>query len=185
MNNENFLNKLTEAENLILLCKNEEKVFEGLNILEEILMNITNSIENNYKITVIINKLIDCFCKVNNQTKICILNLIKNYNKKLFSENIFIKKDVEKKNKHLIIIIKYSSDPMERRIALNLIYEFNFLINLELIHNIFNLYNSEIYILTKDEKIIIEKIFKIIINNNLNYKQNVLNFLNLYNIKLN
>ena len=184
MNNEKFLKKLTEAENLILLCKDEEKVFEGLNILEEILMNITNSIENNYKITVIINKLIDCFCKVNNQTKICILNLIKNYNKNLFSSNIFIKKDVEKKSKHLINLI-CSIDPMQRRIALNLIYEFNFLINLELVHNIFNLYNSEIFNLTNDEKKIIEKIFKIIINNNLNYKQNVLNFLKLYNIKLN
>ena len=118
--------------------------------------------------------------KLNNKSRICFLKIIKRY-KNTFENNIYVKI-------HSNLLVTYISkiitccDSITRRCYINLLSILPFLLNLELLHRLFNQYSNSF--VSEDEKIEIHKLFKIIIENNFPLKKNILNFIEINKINI-
>ena len=65
-----------------------QNIYESLNILEDILSNLDNSIMNFKKLHIVLEKIIELFEKRDNRTRECILFLLKKYSN-LFNNSIY------------------------------------------------------------------------------------------------
>ena len=109
-------------------------IYESLNILEDILSNLDNSIMNFKKLHIVLEKIIELFEKRDNRTRECILFLLKKYSN-LFNNSIF--DSISKSNddnicyvmRNWIIKSMNTNDHIFKRQCLNLLKILPFLIN--------------------------------------------------------
>ena len=178
--NEELRTKLSSVQKLLYECEKDENIFESMNLLDEILSNKINELKNNEITTLVLSKILEIFDKINNKAMICLLKIIKRY-KKVFENNIYIKNH---SNILVTVIIRLITccDSITRRCCINLISILPFLLNLELLHRFFNQYSNPF--VSEEEKIEINKLFKIIIENNFPLKKNILNFIEINKINI-
>ena len=111
-----------------------QNIYESLNILEDILSNLDNSIMNFKKLHIVLEKIIELFEKRDNRTRECILFLLKKYSN-LFNNSIF--DSISKSNddnicyvmRNWIIKSMNTNDHIFKRQCLNLLKILPFLIN--------------------------------------------------------
>lgn len=175
--NETIMNNMSLAESLLNNCEKSENTFKAMNIL----CNIFSSTKDDQCINIALNKIFECFSRVNNKTKICLIHIVRKF-KDLFDKNIYVKSSIEDLIKYIIIVIT-TADPIARRCSLELINELPYVMNLELLHLIFDLYTKEVFVMD-DERTKIIEIFNTIIKNNLNYKKNILIFIQRNSINI-
>ena len=132
-----ILEKLSRVEELLKKFYLNKNIFESLNILQEILGQLDNSIINFKKIHSVLEKLIEIFDKTDNRTRECILFLIKKYSI-LFNNSVY--DSVSKTNddnicfgmRNFIIKIFDKNDHILRRQCLNLLQLLPFLIDIKI-----------------------------------------------------
>ena len=111
-----------------------QNIYESLNILEDILSNLDNSIMNFKKLHIVLEKIIELFEKRDNRTRECILFLLKKYSN-LFNNSIFdsISKSSDDNicyvMRNWIIKSMNTNDHIFKRQCLNLLKILPFLIN--------------------------------------------------------
>ena len=101
-----IMSKLSRVENLLTKCYINENVYESMNILQEILFNLDDSLQNFHKLHIVLKKTIEIFVKYDNRSRECILFILQKY-KKLFN-NAPIYQSQNKNNE--INICSLSSD---------------------------------------------------------------------------
>lgn len=175
--NESIMNQLSLAESMLNNCERNENIFKAMNILTEVFMNNTDA----QCINIALNKIFECFSKVNNKTRNCLIHIIRKF-KNVLNNNLYIKSSIGDLIKYIIIVIT-SADSVARRNSLELVKELPYVMNLELLHIIFDLYMREDFVLD-DEKMAIIEIFRINIKNNLQYKKNIILFLQRNSINI-
>ena len=180
---ESIMENLSFAESLMMKCDRSENVFKSLNIYTEVLNEFNdNNNDNDLELShIAFSKICDCFFKVDNKTKICLVHLIKKF-KKVFEYNLYIKMRIPELIRDCINMLK-CSDPIARRCVLQFIKEMEYIVNLELLHGIFDLYCKE-DIVSIDEKNEIKEILKLLIKANGKFKKNVLGFIERIKITL-
>ncbi len=178
--NDELRTKLSSVQKSLYECEKDENIFEAMILLDEILSNKINEVKNNEITSLVLSKILEIFDKLNNKAMICLLKIIKRY-KKLFENNIYIKNH---SNSLVTFIIRLITccDSITRRCYINLLSILPFLLNLELLHRLFNQYSNSF--VSDDEKKEILILFKIIIDKNLPLKKNILNFKRINNIDL-
>ena len=178
--NEELRTKISSVQKYLYECEKDESIFQAMNLLDEILSNKINEIKNNEITSLVLTKILENFDKINNKSRICFLKIIKRY-KKTFENNIYVKI-------HSNLLVTYISkiitccDSITRRCYINLLSILPFLLNLELLHRLFNQYSNPF--VSEDEKIEINNLFKIIIDNNFPLKKNILNFIEINKINI-
>ena len=175
--NETTMNNLSLAESLLNNCEKSENTFKAMNIL----CTIFSSTKDEQCINIALNKMFECFSRVNKKTKICLIHIVRKF-KILFDKNLYIKSSIEDLIKYILVVIT-TSDPVARRCSLELIKELPYVMNLELLHLIFDLYTKEVFVMDDEREKIIE-IFRTIIKSNLNYKKNILLFIQRNSINI-
>ena len=178
--NEELRKKLSSVQKSLYECEKDENIFEAMILLDEILSNKINEIKNNEITSLVLSKILEIFERLNNKAMICLLKIIKRY-KNLFENNIYIKNHSNILVTYIIKLIT-CCDSIKRRCCINLISILPFLLNLELLHRLFNQYSNPF--VSEDEKIEINNLFKIIIDNNFPLKKNILNFIEINKINI-
>ena len=83
-----IMERLSRVDELLKKFYLNQNIYESLNILEEILSNLDNSIMNFKKLHMVLEKIIEIFEKTDNRTRECILFLLKKYHN-LFNNSIY------------------------------------------------------------------------------------------------
>ncbi len=83
-----IMERLSRVDELLKKFYLNQNIYESLNILEEILSNLDNSIMNFKKLHMVLDKIIEIFQKTDNRTRECILFLLKKYSN-LFNNSIY------------------------------------------------------------------------------------------------
>ena len=128
------MERLSKVDELIKKYYLNKNIYESLNILEDILSNLDNSVMNFKKLNIVLKKIIEIFEKTDNRTRECILFLLKKYYN-LFNNSIY--DSISKTNddniygmKNLIIKrLNNNNDHIFKRQCLNLLKLLPFLID--------------------------------------------------------
>ena len=83
-----IMEKLSRVDELLKKYYLNQNIYESLNILEDILSNLDNSIMNFKKLHIVLEKIIEIFEKTDNRTRECILFLLQKY-ANLFNNSIY------------------------------------------------------------------------------------------------
>ena len=83
-----IMEKLTRVDELLTKSYLNQNIHESLNILQNILSNLDNSLMNFKKLNMVLEKIILIFQKTDNRTRECILFLLKKYSY-LFNNSIY------------------------------------------------------------------------------------------------
>ena len=83
-----IMERLSRVEELLTKSYLNQNLFESLNILQNILSNLDNSVMNFKKLHMVLEKIILIFQKTDNRTRECILFLLKKYSN-LFNNSIY------------------------------------------------------------------------------------------------
>lgn len=164
---ENDMNQLSLAESLLLKYDREENMHKALNIFAELLKSKSEIP------SIVTSKLFECFVIANNRTRLGLIFLI-HKNKETIANDHFLKYKLKDLIDKVIQIITLP-DIIAQIASIELLIEVPFVMNLELLHIIFDIYNKQ-----KDnsnERELIEQLFKTIIQKDLQYKSNVKKFL--------
>ena len=129
-----IMERLSKVDELLKKYYLNKNIYESLNILEDILSNLNNSVMNFKKLNIVLKKIIEIFEKVDNRTRECILFLLKKYSN-LFNNSIY--DSISKSNDDNIFgmrswIIKRlnnNNDHIFKRQCLNLLQILPFLID--------------------------------------------------------
>ena len=83
-----IMERLSRVDELLKKCYINQYTYESLNILEQILSNLDNSIMNFKKLHMVLEKIIEIFEKVDNRIRECLLFLLKKHSD-LFNNSIY------------------------------------------------------------------------------------------------
>lgn len=182
--NDSIMSQLSLAESYLIPCEKSENLFKALNLLMEIFETIEKEEitkkDGGQTVSRVLVKIFECFKKTTNKAKVCLVYLVKK-NKKLFENNVFVKDSKSSLLESLKPIIN-CDDLMTRRTAMELLKEFPFVVNLEILHTIFDFYTKEEFIL-ENEKKIIDDLFDTMIKSNHNLAKNVQNLQKMILVK--
>ena len=129
-----IMERLSRVDELLKKFYLNQNIYESLNILEELLSNLDNSIMNFKKLHMVLEKIIEIFQKTENRTRECLLFLLKKYSN-LFNNSIY--DSIGKSNddnmcfgmRNLIIKNLNTNDHIYKRQLLNLLKILPFLID--------------------------------------------------------
>lgn len=171
---EKDMNQLSLAESLLLKYDREENMHKAMNIFSELL-------ESKSEIpSIVISKLFECFVIANNRTRISLIFLMHKH-KEAIEKDHFLKYKMNDLIEKVIKIITLP-DTIARICSIELLIEVPFVINLECLHIIFDIYDKQKG--NSEERGLIEDLFKEIIRKDLQYKSNVQKFIAINQIIL-